>query len=346
MRAGDPLEEVLREQEDVAGAGAQRRHRDRDDVDPVEQILAEPLLVDLGLEIAVGRGDHAGLERDLLVAADRADLALLQHAQQLDLHLDRHLADLVEEDRAGAGLHEQPGARPLGVGERAADVTEQLALEQRRRHRRAVDRDERLVAARRQVVKRAGDQLLAGAGLAGDQHGGVAVGDPADHLDRLADRGARAGDAVDRRVACGHLCAGGVTSRLRIRCSSARLDRDREGVDLHRLGDEVVRAGADRGDRGVEAALAGEHERQEIRIALAQLLAELDAGHAGHLDVGHHDVGRIRPQVLEALLCGVDGIDVEAALAQAIAQQDGGVVVIVDDQDGSVHSEVIPFCRQ
>ena len=111
MPLGDPLEEVLREQQDVAGACAQRRHRDRDDVDAVEQVLAEPLLLDLGLEIAVGRGDDARLERHLVVAADRAHLALLEHAQQLDLHLERHLADLVEEDRAAAGLHEQAGAR-------------------------------------------------------------------------------------------------------------------------------------------------------------------------------------------------------------------------------------------
>jgi hypothetical protein len=75
-------------------------------------------------------------------------------------------------------------------------------------------------------------------------------------------------------------------------------------------------------------------------------LTEIDARHAGHLNVCHDDVGRICPQVLEALLCGVDRIDVKAALAQAVAQEHGGIVVIVDDQDGSVHSEVIPFCRR
>jgi hypothetical protein len=49
--------------------------------------------------------------------------------------------------------------------------------------------------------------------------------------------------------------------------------------------------------------------------------------------------------VLEALLRRVDRVDIEAALAERVAQQDCSVVVIVDDQDGSVHSEVIPFCR-
>jgi len=50
--------------------------------------------------------------------------------------------------------------------------------------------------------------------------------------------------------------------------------------------------------------------------------------------------------VLEALLGGVDRVDIEASLAQAIAQQDGGVFIVIDNQDVSVHSEVIPFCRQ
>ena len=48
------------------------------------------------------------------------------------------------------GLHEQAGARArLRVGERAARVAEQLALEQRLGHRGAVDRDERARRARR-----------------------------------------------------------------------------------------------------------------------------------------------------------------------------------------------------
>jgi hypothetical protein len=122
------------------------------------------------------------------------------------------------------------------------------------------------------------------------------------------------------------------------------LHGDRERVDLHRLGDEVVGAGADRRDRGVEAALAGEHEWEQVGVALAQLDAQVDPGHPGHLDVGDHDVCRIGSQALQTLLGRIDGIHIVAALAQAIAQQHRGVVIVIDDQDGSVHSEVIPFC--
>ena len=41
------------------------------------------------------------------VAADRADVVLLQHAQQLHLQAHRHVADLVEQQRAAVGGLEQ-----------------------------------------------------------------------------------------------------------------------------------------------------------------------------------------------------------------------------------------------
>ena len=67
----------------------------------------------------------------------------------------------------------RPGLRGDGAGERALLVAEQLALEQRRGNRGAVDGDERPVAARAQRVERAREQLLAGAALAAQQHRGV-----------------------------------------------------------------------------------------------------------------------------------------------------------------------------
>ena len=81
---------------------------------------------------------------DLLgAAAEPAEAALLQHAQQLDLRRRRHLADLVEEQRAAVGQLEAALPAIGGAGEGALLVAEDLALEQRLGNRRAVDRDER-----------------------------------------------------------------------------------------------------------------------------------------------------------------------------------------------------------
>jgi hypothetical protein len=65
-----------------------------------------------------------------------------------------------------------------GAGEGALFVAEQLALEQRRRQRRAVDAGQR-PRPRRQVVQRLGEHLLADAGLAEDEHVDPALGDVA-----------------------------------------------------------------------------------------------------------------------------------------------------------------------
>ncbi len=96
--------------------------------------------------------------------------ALLEHAQQLGLDAGRHLGDLVEEQRSRVGELEAawpPFDRP---GKGAALVTEDFVLEQRLGNRRAVDRDERMLAAAAELVNGLGDELLAGARFAIDQH--------------------------------------------------------------------------------------------------------------------------------------------------------------------------------
>src|SRR4051812_6204672 len=73
--------------------------------------------------------------------------------------------------------------------ERAALVSEQLALDELLRDGRAVDLDERLVLARGVLVQRASDELLAGAALARDEHGGGAVGDALEHGIEVSEAG-------------------------------------------------------------------------------------------------------------------------------------------------------------
>ena len=60
-----------------------------------------------------------------------------------------------------------------GAGERALGVAEELGFGERLGDRRGVERHEPLVRARAVVVDGPRDQLLAGAGLALDQHGAV-----------------------------------------------------------------------------------------------------------------------------------------------------------------------------
>ena len=82
-------------------------------------------------------------DRDRVGAADGADLLLLQHAQELHLQAHRHVADLVEQQRAAVRRLEQALVGAMRARERAFLVTEELGLEQVLGHRAAVDRDER-----------------------------------------------------------------------------------------------------------------------------------------------------------------------------------------------------------
>ena len=93
---------------------------------------------DLEILYADGGVRDACLRGDGPVASDLRELPILQDVQQLGLQRRRHLADLVEQDRAVARELELADARRLRAGEAAAFVPEQLALEEVSRQRRAV----------------------------------------------------------------------------------------------------------------------------------------------------------------------------------------------------------------
>ena len=113
----------------------------------------------------------------LVVAADRAHRPLLERAQQLGLHAERHLADLVEEAACRPlRLHEEARARGA-----CASVNAPFACPKSSLSSSVSGTAAQLIATKGPVargacgVERARDQLLAGAALAGDEHGRVGV---------------------------------------------------------------------------------------------------------------------------------------------------------------------------
>src|SRR5690606_2784108 len=108
---------------------AQRRHANREHVQPKVEILAKLLLRDAGGEIAMARREYPHVDAPRLMAADALERALLQHSEQLDLHVGAHVPDLVEEQRAAVGELEAADSTRDRPRERALLVTEELALE-------------------------------------------------------------------------------------------------------------------------------------------------------------------------------------------------------------------------
>src|SRR5262245_64041599 len=156
----------------------------------MEEIVTKRRATDGGAQIDVGGGDEAEVRAHEPRAAEPPELALLQDAQQLRLRIERQVADLVEEERRAVGQLEHADPLRIRTGERSALVAEELALERSRCNRVAVERDQLAARARAQPVQDARHQLLAGAGLAGDQDGDVRGCDALDLLPQLADRGA------------------------------------------------------------------------------------------------------------------------------------------------------------
>ena len=149
---GELRQVVLREDVNVVGAIAERRELDGQDAQPVQEVHAELPLVDELRQIAVRGGNDARVNGALGRAAEPRDDALLQDAQELGLHVHRHLADFVEQDGPRPRLLELARV-PVSAraGERAAVVPEQLGLEQLARDGRDVDPYERLARARAPV---------------------------------------------------------------------------------------------------------------------------------------------------------------------------------------------------
>ena len=165
----------------------------------VVEVLPEFAAVDERRELLVGRADDAHVDGVLLRRADLAHLLFLDRAQELHLHLQRQIGDLVEEQRAAVGRLEEAVAIGLGAGERALPVAEELALHQVFGNRAAVDRDEGQLGAGAAGVDHPRGELLAAAGFAVDEHRRLALREPLDHVADVQHRRRFAEQAVARR---------------------------------------------------------------------------------------------------------------------------------------------------
>src|SRR5437667_4629836 len=187
---------MIDERRDVVAPLTERRDLDRNDVQAVKEILLKFALGDHLAEIAVRGRDDAHVDAFGPFRPERLELALLKDAQQLRLQRGAHRSDLVEKDRSTVGERELALLGAGGAGERAADVAEELRLEQGLGNRRAVHLDERHAALRAAVVDRARDELLARTGFAEDEHGALGFGDELRPPDHFLDRAAPADDPV------------------------------------------------------------------------------------------------------------------------------------------------------
>ncbi len=117
------------------------RHGQLHHVQPVKQVLAETAGFDFLLQVAVGRGEDAGVDVDFGVRADSLETSVLRDAQEFGLKLLGHVGDFIEENRAAVGHLKAADALGDGAGKGALFVSKKFALQQGFGNGGAVDLD-------------------------------------------------------------------------------------------------------------------------------------------------------------------------------------------------------------
>src|SRR5581483_9804719 len=98
--SADLLGEVLRQLRNVLTTLSQWRDNQRKDVYTVKSILAELTFSCKRSEIAMRGDDYPHIYPDRLIPAHPFHLIFFQYSEQLGLHGQRHVTDLIQEDRA------------------------------------------------------------------------------------------------------------------------------------------------------------------------------------------------------------------------------------------------------
>ena len=187
----------------LVAALAQRRQLQLDASQPVIQVFTKSAFAYQRGQIAVTGADQLKIDRMGFLGPQRRHAALVQHAQQAGLQLDRHVGNFVQEQRSTIGLQDlAPAARALRAGKGARAIAEKLGFDQRLGQARTVDRDELACGVRAGVVHRPGKNLLARTGFAAQQHrraprnhapGGVELSDKTQVIEGGDRRRGRAG---------------------------------------------------------------------------------------------------------------------------------------------------------
>ena len=265
------------------------------------------------------------------MAADPDKGLLGQHAQDSRLAGCGHVGHFVQEQRAAVCHFEQPGADQLAVG----FFAKQFLFKAFRGNSRRIDRDERLVDARAPTVQQARRDFLARSGRAGDQHAAAGMGDAFQCCAYGVDRRGIAGEFI------GHpeIAAQAGIFPAQLLGFGRALDQQQQAFRFERLFDEIHRAAADRGNGGIDIAVAGKDHHRQFGFALFDLVQHFEPVHRAAVqpDIEQNEAGAPFVNGGErghAVTGDAAGI---AFVAQHARDEFADVAFIVDDQDIKGH---------
>ena len=125
------------------------------------------------LKVLVCRCNNPDVALDSFATTHALKRSLLKNTQQFDLHLVRHVPDLIEKQRATLGEFESTFSTSNSARKCAFLVTEQFTLKKLARNGAAINRNKGTVCAFRAIVNQARNDFFTSARLALKQNGGV-----------------------------------------------------------------------------------------------------------------------------------------------------------------------------
>ena len=331
LLTGELARSMIDQQRDVLATFTQWWQMDLGAVDAEVEILAELLLLDLMTKVTIGRTHEPDIRVMFVVGTEPDDFTRLQHAKELGLHGQRHVTDLIQEERSLVGVFEDAFAILLGTREGALHMTEQLVLEQTFALPGAVERDIPVVDPLGLVVHGAGDQFLAGARLARDQDGDHAGADLLDGLNHLSHRRRVADDALEAEGGIDLALQTGVVI-TKVHRFNRTIDQIPEDLQIKWLLDEVIGPTLKRRLGGTDVAMSRDHDHFRISLMFTGISKYLQTRvRLLHAQVGHDHVEAAQPKLLFGRLDAIDdGADM-AQPTQTLGHDLGVVDFILDD---------------
>ncbi len=310
------------------------------------QVGAEAARGNCGRQIDIGGGEDRGGDGSLAHCPQPPHGTRLHHLEELRLHLEGKLADLVEEDGPAARRLEERRLGVLGVGECAALVAEELCLGQR-------GGDPGRLFAEAGGVDGARHQPLADAGLSSDEDGRPLRAGAAQQCDLAPQLAHRVALTQNRRSI---LPAGaGAAQPGQLEPGPALAQRARDDPlqlqQVERLFQIFVAAAPHRQHRALHRGVGGHGDPHDPRVELGDLGEELQAPHSGKLQIADDHVGRRSASGRERRLGGSEGLDLLAAFREEPGDGAGQHRLVLDDEDhsasaaGSKTRAVVPAPR-
>ncbi len=209
-------------------------------------------------------------------------------------------------------------------------MAEELAFDQLFGDGGAVDLHERLVGPQRAGVQGPGHQLLARTAFPVNENPAVGGGGQLQLLPQGFHGNAVAHDAV----AGAELVAQGAVFLGQPALVERVPDQQHGLVHRERLFQEVEGAQLGGLDRGLDGAVAGDHDDRRGGVALLEAPQDFQAVDAGQPDVEQEQVVVFLRRGFQAFLAGGYGVGFPAFFLEDVAQRGANAALVVDHQDG------------